>query len=232
MGLKREYQSMNLYQRGKHRKLLPLQLLPVSSSRTWYPEAAGHGHSSRNSSTAGDSLLHSPADSRSTTPIRSTFTSVAGSCEDFGTRKDVRKDWGRGRLHGAGACLGGGGGGGGDGGGGSGGGGGGGGGEGGSEEGGCDEGDGDGGGKVSASEQPDSPSQKPLGEHWRAPAHSVCRRQLWFPSSTSAHACSVASQPLTPVHTPYSEQRRSPGEAQGLGSWSRSMGKATLQGTG
>ena len=128
MGLKREYQSMNLYQRGKHRKLLPLQLLPVSSSRTWYPEAAGHGHSSRNSSTAGDSLLHSPADSRSTTPIRSTFTSVAGSCEDFGTRKDARKDWGRGRLHGAGACLGGGGGGGGDGGGGSGGGGGGGGG--------------------------------------------------------------------------------------------------------
>ena len=115
MGLKREYQSMNLYQRGKHRKLLPLQLLPVSSSRTWYPEAAGHGHSSRNSSTAGDSLLHSPADSRSTTPIRSTFTSVAGSCEDFGTRKDARKDWGRGRLHGAGACLGGGGGGGGDG---------------------------------------------------------------------------------------------------------------------
>ena len=47
MGLKREYQSMNLYQRGKHRKLLPLQLLPVSSSRTWYPEAAGHGHQSR-----------------------------------------------------------------------------------------------------------------------------------------------------------------------------------------
>ena len=124
---------------------------------------------------------------------------------------------------------GGGGGGGGEGGGGSGGGGGG-GGEGGNEEGGCDEGGGDGSGEVSASEQPDAPSQKPLGEHWRAPAHSVCRRQLWFPSSTSAHACSVASQPLTPVHTPYSEQRRSPGEAQGFKLWSRGMGKA--KGTG
>ena len=112
MGLKREYMSMNLYQRGKHRKLLPLQLLPMSSSRTWHPEEGrhGHGHSSHNSSAAGDSLLHTPADSRSTTPSRSTFTSVESSCEDFGARKDVRKDWGRGHLYGAGACLGGGGG--------------------------------------------------------------------------------------------------------------------------
>ena len=108
MGLKREYMSMNLYQRGKHRKLLPLQLLPVSSSRTWYPEEGRHGHGSHNSSAAGDSLLHTPADSRSTTPSRSTFTSVESSCEDFGRRKDVRKDWGRGHLCGAGACLGGG----------------------------------------------------------------------------------------------------------------------------
>ena len=66
----RRLSGMNLYQRGKHRKLLPLQLLPVSSSRTWHLEEEhhdhghGHGHGSHGGSAAGDSLLHTPAGSR------------------------------------------------------------------------------------------------------------------------------------------------------------------------